>query len=135
MFTGLSLSTDKDDMSLAVLEGVAFALKHNIETIKALGVNISSSNVCGGGAKNKLWLKIIASVLDMPLNLPENEDGAATGAAMLAAKGILTKEEYKELEKKVYISAGKVEPDKELKEKYKEKYKQWIKIYPAVKNL
>lgn len=135
MFTGLDLSADKNDMSLAVLEGVAFALRHNIETIEALGVKITKSNVCGGGSKNKLWLKIIASVLNMPLNLPANEDGAATGAAMLAAKGVLSSEEYKSLERKVYVSAGTVLPDKDAAFKYNEKYKHWKNIYPAVKGL
>lgn len=135
MFYGMSLDTDKDDMSLAVLEGVAFALRHNIELIKAMGINIEKSNICGGGTKNKLWLKIISNVLAIDLDIPESGEGAALGAAMLAAKGVMTKQEYAELENKVYRIKETISPCYELIKKYEEKYKQWLKLYPALKTV
>lgn len=135
MFYGLNLATTKDEMSLAVLEGVAFALKDNIETIKALGVDIKASTVCGGGAKNELWLQIIANVLNIELKVPENQDGASLGAAMLAAKGVMTKEQYAELENAIYIIADTVLPDKELSAKYQAKFNKWKKLYPAIKGI
>ena len=135
MFYGMNLDTDKDDMSLAVLEGVAFALKHNIDIIRNMGIDIKKSNVCGGGTKNKLWLKIIANVLGIELCIPENQEGASLGAAMLAAKGVMTCEEYSELENKVYKTAETIIPEKELMEKYEEKYRKWRKLYPAIKNI
>lgn len=135
MFYGLSLSTDKDLMSLAILEGVAFALRDNIDTIKRLGVNIKSSKICGGGTKNKLWLKIIASVLNIQLEIPENQDGAALGASLLAAKGVLSKDEYTALENKVYKTCEVIIPDKELVEKYEAKFNKWKKLYPAIKGI
>lgn len=133
MFYGMSLDTDKDDMSLAVLEGVAFALRHNIDIIRSMGIDIRKSNVCGGGTKNKLWLKIIANVLGIELMIPENQEGASLGAAMLAAKGVMTSNEYKELESKVYKTSETITPEKELTEKYEEKYLRWRKLYPALK--
>ena len=135
MFYGMSLDTDKDDMSLAVLEGVAFALRHNIDIIRNMGIDIRKSKVCGGGTKNKLWLKIIANVLGIELNIPENQEGASLGAALLAAKGVMTKEEYAELEGKVYKIAETIKPEKELTDKYEEKYLSWRKIYPAIKGI
>lgn len=135
MFYGFSLDTDKDDMSLAVLEGVAFALRHNIDIIRNMGVDIRKSNVCGGGTKNKLWLRIIANVLGIELCIPENQEGAALGAAMLAAKGVMTKQEYLELENKVYKIASTVAPDKELMEKYEGRYQKWRQLYPAIKDI
>ncbi len=134
MFYGMSLDTDKDDISLAVLEGVAFALRHNIDIIRNMGINIEKSNVCGGGTKNKLWLKIIANVLGIELCIPENQEGASLGAAMLAAKGVMSSPEYKELENKVYKTAETIVPTKELTKKYEEKYLRWIKLYPSIKN-
>lgn len=134
MFYGMSLDTDKDDMSLAVLEGVAFALRHNIDIIRNMGVDIKESNVCGGGTKNKLWLKIIANVLGIRLNIPENQEGASLGAALLAAKGYCP-EDYPELEKKVYKTAETISPSEELTKKYEEKYLKWIKLYPAIKDI
>ena len=53
MFTGLSMHTKREEMSLAVLEGVAFSLKENIEIIKSQGVNISKAKICGGGTKKQ----------------------------------------------------------------------------------
>ena len=135
MFYGMSLDTDKDDMSLAVLEGVAFALRHNIDIIRNMGIDIRKSNVCGGGTKNKLWLKIIANVLGIELCIPENQEGASLGAALLATKGVMSQAEYSALEKKVYKIAETVMPDKELTEKYEEKYRRWRKLYPAIKGL
>ncbi|MBQ7117956.1 MAG: xylulokinase [Clostridia bacterium] len=135
LFCGMSLDTDKDDMSLAVLEGVAFALRHNIDIIKNMGINIKKSNVCGGGTKNKLWLKIIANVLGIELMIPENQEGASLGAALLAAKGVMTAYEYRKLESKVYKIAETVASEKELSEKYEEKYLKWRKLYPAIKGI
>lgn len=135
MFYGMSLDTDKDDMSLAVLEGVAFALRHNIDIIRNMGIDIKKSNVCGGGTKNKLWLKIVSNVLGIELLIPENQEGASLGAALLAAKGVMTADEYRDLENRVYKTAEEVMPEKELTEKYEEKYLRWRKLYPAIKGI
>ena len=135
MFYGMSLDTDKDDMSLAVLEGVAFALRHNIDIIRNMGINIEKSNICGGGTKNKLWLKIIANVLGIELNIPANQEGASLGAALLAAKGAMSSAEYQQLESKVYATAETIKPSAELTAKYEEKYQLWRKLYPAIKDI
>ena len=135
MFYGMSLDTDKDDMSLAVLEGVAFALRHSIDIIRDMGIDIEKSNICGGGTKNKLWLKIIANVLGIELQIPANQEGASLGAALLAAKGVISAEEYSALEGKVYKTAKTITPEKDLTEKYEEKYRRWRKLYPAIKNI
>ena len=100
-----------------------------------MGINIKKSNVCGGGTKNKLWLKIIANVLGIELMIPENQEGAALGAALLAAKGVMTCEEYAVLESTVYRTAETVSPEKKLTEKYEEKYLKWRKLYPAIKGI
>lgn len=135
MFYGMSLDTDKDDMSLAVLEGVAFALRHSIDIIRNMGINIKRSNICGGGTKNKLWLKIISNVLGIELLIPESREGASLGAALLAAKGIMTAHEYEALESKVYKTAETVKPEDGLTAKYEERYLKWRKLYPAVRGI
>lgn len=135
MFYGLGLNTEKDEMTLAVLEGVAFSLRHNMDIIRALGVTVEKSTICGGGTKNKLWLKIIASILNVELVIRKNQDGGALGAAMLGAKGVLEKEEYSLLEKQVYEIEETISPDKALTEKYEAKYQKWLKLYPAIKDI
>ena len=84
LFYGMTLATTREQLSLAVLEGVAMAFRQNIEIIRSLGVNVTKSKICGGGAKNKLWLKIMASVLNIALEIPDSEQGGALGAALLA---------------------------------------------------
>lgn len=81
MFTGLSMHTKREEMSLAVLEGVAFSLKENIEIIKSQGVSISKAKICGGGTKNRLWLKLIATILNVQLEIPSFEDAGALAPA------------------------------------------------------
>ena len=132
-FLGLSMNTQKAEMTLAVLEGVAFALRQNIDIIRSLGVNIEKSKVCGGGTKNRLWLEILAGVLNIKLEIPALEHGGALGAAMLAAKSTLSADEYSAMEEEFYRIKEVVEPDASLVDFYNEKYKKYLKIYPAVK--
>ena len=130
---GLSMNTAKEEMTLAVLEGVAFALRQNIDIIRSLGVDIKKSKVCGGGTKNKLWLKILASVLNVELEIPVLEHGGALGAAMLAAKSSLAADEYSAMEEEFYKIKQTVEPDAALAGFYNDKYGKYLKIYPAVR--
>ncbi len=131
MFYGLGMSTTRKDMSVAVLEGVAFALRQNIDIIKKMGIDIKKSRICGGGTKNKLWLKIIASVLNIELEVPENQEGASFGAALLAAKGS-SEADYKKAMDDIKIKEV-IKPDSRLAEKYNGKYELFVKLYPAVK--
>ena len=132
-FLGLSMNTAKQEMTVAVLEGVAFALRQNIDIIRSLGADIEKSKVCGGGTKNRLWLKILASVLNITLEIPVLEHGGALGAAMLAAKSVLNADEYSAAENEFYKVKETVEPDASLVDFYNEKYKKYLRIYPAVK--
>ena len=133
LFYGMSLQTDKDDMSLAVLEGVSFALRHNVDLIRDMGIPVQKATVCGGGAKDALWLRILANVLGVTLSLPVHEEGASLGAAMLAAKGVLAADSFFALEQRVYAVARTIEPEEALTKLYEAKYQQWRRLYPAIK--
>jgi xylulokinase len=84
-FTGLGLASSVDDLTRAVLEGVAFGLRDSLEALKATGARIDSLIAIGGGTASRYWLRLIATVLNLPLRLPAGgEFGAALGAARLA---------------------------------------------------
>ena len=83
------------DMTQAVLEGVAFALRDSFEVAKTLGIPIERTKICGGGAKSPLWKKIIANVLNIKVDVLETEEGPSLGGAMLAAVAC---GEYKDVE-------------------------------------
>lgn len=135
LFFGMSMDTTREDMTQAVLEGVAFALRDSLEVARSIGITVDSSKICGGGAKSRLWRKIIAAVLNLKLEIVENEEGPGLGAAILAAVGC---GEYPDVEtacRKLVRVVEVVEPDPELAEKYDRAYRKFREIYPAVEKL
>ena len=135
MFIGLRPNTSRAQMYQAVLEGVAFAIKHNIDEMAALGVTVKESCLCGGGAKSKLWRDILCNVLNIDLNLPVTEQGPGYGAvilSMVAAGKFNTVKQGAD----TFFKIKKTEsPDKELAKLYADKYEKYRKIYPAIKEL
>ena len=135
MFCGLSLDTTREEMTLSVLEGVAFSLKQNLDIIRSSGVAVKRSKVCGGGAKSRKWMEILASILNVELEIPLLEHGGGLGAAMLAAKSVMSEEEYSNLEKEFYKIKERILPNPELQKYYAGKYLKYLKLYPAVKSV
>ena len=134
-FTGLTMDTKKEDMLLAVLEGVAFAIRDSFEKAKQLGIKITASNICGGGAKSELWQKILANVLGIRLDRVKTEQGPGYGGAILAMTACGEYESVDDACRKLVTISSSVYPEKELTEKYEKQYQRFVKIYPAMKNL
>ena len=134
-FIGLTMDTSRADMTQAVLEGVAFAIRDSLEVVKKLGIDVKASKLCGGGAKSPLWKRILANVLNMDLEMVASEQGPGMGGAMLA---MVACGEYKTVADAcgalVHV-VDTVHPDPILAAKYEEKYQQFRKIYPACKAL
>ena len=134
-FIGLTMDTSRADMTQAVLEGVAFAIRDSFEVVKKLGIDVKASKLCGGGAKSPLWKRILANVLNMDLEMVASEQGPGMGGAMLA---MVACGEYKTVADAcgalVHV-VDTVHPDPILAAKYEEKYQQFRKIYPACKAL
>ena len=135
MFIGMSMDTTREDMTQAILEGVAFGLRDSLEVARSLGISIGRTKICGGGAKSSLWKKIIANVMDMKVDVIESEEGPALGGAMLAAVGCGEYPDVETIAAKVVKVAGTVEPEPLLVKKYEERYQKFRKIYPAVKEV
>ena len=132
-FTGITMDTTRADMTQAVLEGVAFALRDSFEVARSLGVDIKRSKICGGGAKSPLWKKIVANVLNIKIDVIESEEGPALGGAMLAA---VANGEYASVQAAadaIVKIVDTVEPDAELVAKYEARYQEFKRIYPALK--
>lgn len=134
MFVGMSMDTTREDMTLAVLEGVAFGLRDSLEVARSLGIRIDSSRICGGGAKSPLWRQIIAAVMNVKLEIIESEEGPGYGAAILAAVGCGTFESVESACEKLVKVIDTVEPDPVLIQKYEEKYQKFKQLYPIMKN-
>ena len=134
-FTGMTMDTTRADMTQAVLEGVAFALRDSFEIAKALGIPLERTKICGGGAKSPLWRTIVANVLGIPVDILETEEGPSLGGAMLAAVACGEYASVEEAASKIVHVIDTVEPTVELTEKYEQCYTKFTKIYPALKEI
>lgn len=131
-FIGMGMDTTREEMTLAVLEGVAFGLRDSLEVARSIGMNPGRTKICGG-AKSLLWRKIIASVMNMKVDIIESEEGPGYGAAILAAVGCGVFPSVEEAAKKLVKVVATEEPDAGLVAKYEERYQKFRKFYPVLK--
>ena len=134
-FIGMTMDTSRADMTQAVLEGVAFALRDSLEVARKLGINITRTKICGGGAKSPLWRKIIANVLNLKVDIIEAEEGPGMGGAMLAAVACGVFDSVEDAAAKIVHVVKTIEPEPELVAKYEDRYQKFAQIYPTVKGL
>ena len=134
-FTGMSMDTTRADLTQAVLEGVAFAIRDSVEVARSLGIEITSSKICGGGAQSALWKKIMANVLNVQLQCVASEQGPGLGGAMLAMVACGAYPTVADACNALVSVASTVEPEAELVARYENRYQQFRKIYPACKEL
>jgi xylulokinase len=131
-FIGLAHESDRPAMTRAVMEGVAFALRDNLEALRSAGTELSRITAIGGGSRSRYWLKAVATALNLPIDIPADGDfGAAFGAArlgMLAATGgdplaVCTPPK----------TAETIEPETAHKAAFEEAYQRYRALYPAIR--
>ncbi len=133
-FIGLTMDNSRADMTQAVLEGVAFAFKDMLRAADQAGARPTRSFICGGGAKSPLWQQIMANVLNLTLDVPENEEGPSMGGAMLAMVAAGTYDSVVAAADTIVKVKKTIEPKSDLVEKYEKKYSEYTKLYPALKD-
>ena len=134
-FVGMTMDTSRSDLTQAVLEGVAFAIRDSFEVAKSLGIEIQRSKICGGGAKSPLWKTIMANVLNIRLDVPESEQGPGMGGALLAMVACGLYPTVAHACAKLVRTAETVEPDPGLAARYEARYQQFRTIYPALRDV
>ena len=131
-FIGLSMNTTREDMSLAVLEGVAYALR---DCVEAGGVKIDKAVLCGGGAVSKVWQTVLANILGADIYLTETEQGPSMGGALLAMTAC---GEYATVYEAADATVKKtlaVACDPVLTAAYEKGYAVYRQLYPALKRI
>lgn len=132
-FAGLDHASGREALTQAVLEGVAFALRDNLEALRAAGTTPSRVTAVGGGARSRYWLATIANVLGIAVDVPADGDfGAAFGAArlgLIAAEGADPRTVCTPP-----ATAETIEPDAALVPTYRGAWESWRALYPAVRN-
>jgi xylulokinase len=134
-FVGLTLRHDRGALVRAVLEGVAFGLRDSLELLRSLGVDAEVARASGGGARSDVWLRIVASVLGVPLERTASEEGAAFGAALLGgvAGGVFA-DVHEAVSDTVRITR-RIDPVAEWAEEYGAAYDRFRSLYPALRPL
>src|SRR5438128_1234359 len=134
-FTGLSLRHDRGALVRAVMEGVAYGLRDSLELLRELGVRPTLGRVSGGGARSELWLRILASVLGLPLERTAVEEGSAYGAALLAGVAVGAFADVHEAVARCVRVRDAVEPDPSWHAAYETGYERFRSLYPALRPL
>jgi xylulokinase len=134
-FVGLELRHDRGALVRAVLEGVAFGLRDCLDLLRSLGVDARTARVSGGGARSDPWLRIVASVLDVPLEVTASEEGSALGAALLGgvAGGIFA--DVHDAVGRCVSVAHVVEPEPARRDAYAELLPRYRDLYPALRGI
>lgn len=134
-FIGMTMDSTREEMTQAVLEGVAFGLRDSLEVARSLGINIERTKICGGGAKSNLWKRIIANVLNLTVETVENEEGPSFGGAILAAVGCGEYDSVEEAAESIVKVKDRIEPNAEIAAKYESKYRIFKRLYPSLKDI
>ena len=133
VFFGLSLATPKAALVRAIMEGAAFALRHNVETAQRAGAEVREMRSTGGCSRSDLWNQIKADVLGMPLQLTRAAVGSPFGAAILAGMGAGAFPDIrKSLPEMVHLDR-RFEPNPANHEKYTQIYRVYRNIYEHLK--
>jgi xylulokinase len=133
VFEGLTLGHGRGTLVRGVLEGVAFGLRDSLELLRELGVEPRVARASGGGARSRIWLEIVASVLGLPLELTVVEEGSAYGAALLGgvATGVFT--DAREAVAACVRVRDTIEPNPDWAARYEEGYARFRALYPAIR--
>ena len=134
LIMGLGHESDHKTLTHAALDAVAFAFRDSLEALKDAGTEVKRVTAVGGGSKSELWLKIIATVLGVPVDLPAAGDvGGAFGAArlgLIAATGV----DFRKV-----LTAPKtartIKPEPKARDAYEAHYRRYASIYPAIKEI
>ena len=135
LIAGLTTRTRLPDIYRAILEGITFEMRHNMDRLSAGGVQIKRLLACGGGARSSVWMQIKADITGLPVHTLENPEAGAVGCIMLGAvAGGYYKDLYEASEALVRIKDTYL-PNPAMHDKYAVHYERYCRLYDAVKGI
>jgi xylulokinase len=134
-FVGLHASQGRGSLTRAVLEGVAFGLLDSLDLLRETGLTVELGRVSGGGARSGLWLEIVASVLELPLERVAVDEGAAYGAALLGGVAAGAWADVGEAVSACVRPTSRIEPNAEWSAVYRERRESFRSLYPALRGV
>jgi xylulokinase len=129
---GLTFAATQAALAKALLEGLTFELRHNLDLLRAVDVSISELRAVGGGARSSLWLQLKADICQVPLHVPGVTEAACLGAALLAgAAAELYPDVVAAVAQTVHLQR-RIEPQAASAAAYEEKYRLYRQVYPTL---
>jgi xylulokinase len=132
---GLTFATTKRDIAKAILEGLTFELRENIEVLKQGGVQIDELRGIGGGARSEIWLQLKADITGIPVIVPRVTEAASWGAAMLAGYGAGCIADLSKTSEKTLHLEKRYKPNPGRKLRYEQRYQLYRDLYPSLNGL
>ena len=131
---GLRLSTSRMEVLRALLEGVAFEMRLNLDILNRSGVQVTELIAVGGGARSRCWVQLKADVMNTPITTVAVTEAGCLGAAMLA-RAADTGESLADVARDWVRVTDVVEPNPEHAAIYEERFPTYLKLYPTLKTL
>jgi xylulokinase len=131
---GLSLSTTNAHLIKAMLDGVTFEMRLNLEWLEDAGIGINELRAIGGGAKSWIWLQLKANIFDMPVSSLNVSEAACLGAAILAGAGAGVYPSAQEAANRIVKVVHTFEPERAEADRYAEQFGKYKRIYPMVRD-
>lgn len=132
---GLTFATTKAELAKAMLEGLTYELRVNLDLLRAAGVDIAELHAVGGGARSDLWLRLKADICNVPLRVPAVTDAACLGAALLAGVGAGVYADVSEAVEKAVHWRDRVTPEPAGVTAYDARYPLYYELHPLLANL
>ncbi len=132
LYYGINLSTEKAHFIKAIMEGVSFALRNNIETVESLGITIDEVRAVGGGLKSPVWLDVLGKILKKPILTVSVPDTANLGNILLCGRALGM---YPSLEDAVskMVTTDKRVSYQASTEVYEKQYAIFLELYDQLK--
>lgn len=135
VYYGIDFGKTKGHFIRAVMEGTAYALKHNLDVAAQAGAGVSVLRAMGGSANSLLWTQIKSDITGKPIIVPSSDTATTLGAALLAGVGIGM---YKDFDEAVGLTVREKrshEPDPEKTALYEKDYETYIELYQQLKGI
>jgi xylulokinase len=134
-FLGLTFATTQAMIAKAIIEGLTYELKLNLDLLRKAGIAINALHAVGGGARSPIWLQLKADICQLPVAIPAVTESACLGAALLAGVATGVYRNYQEAVAATVKIHKTIIPDLRNGATYKEKFEIYRKVYPSLLDL
>lgn len=135
VFYGVDFSKTRAHFARAVMEGVAYSVRHNLETAEQAGVRAGTLRAMGGAANSRLWMQIKADVTGRSIEVPSADTATALGAALLAGVGTGVYTGFEDAVRRTVTIRRRFEPDPGTAGVYDRGYAVYRGLYESLKTI